>query len=158
METQAVEYVTEKDLRAWDMLGGTERVSGYEPVRREPKQRKEKPIAPEQAHLPTKKEYKTRVTALSMAQSTDKALIAVQVGLGYDLSANSTHTKRFKRIQGWHAFCRCIQLICPKFTVSGISSTLVIENAPSRETLAHMFECAKDNPHSDIQLKRMLGV
>lgn len=152
------EYVTAQDLKNWDMLGGTERVSGYEHVRREPKPRKAKAIAPEQQHLPTKKEYKTRVTTLNMAQAVEKSLIVVQVALGYDLSASGSHIERFKRIQGWHTFCRCIQLICPDFTVTGISSAITVENAPSRETLSYMFQCAKDNPHGDIQLKRMLGI
>jgi len=154
------EYVTEKDLKSWDMLGGTDRVSGYEPVRREPKQRKvrAKVIAPEQDHLPTKKEYKTRVTTLDMAEATKKALEVVQGNFGYNLSASGCHMERFKRIQGWHTFCRCIQLFCPGFTVTGISTAINIENAPSRETLSHMFQCAKDNPHTDIQLKLFLGL
>lgn len=112
-------------------MDGTDRVSGYEPVRREPKQRKArvKVVAPEQEHLPTKKEYKTRVTTLNMAQAVEKSLIVVQVELGYDLSASGSHMERFKRIQGWHTFCRCIQLICPDFTVTGISTALAVENA-----------------------------
>ena len=152
------EYVTAQDLKDWDMLSGTERVSGYEHVRQEPKPRKPKAIAPEQAHLPTKKEYKTRVTRVNMVQAVENALIVVQVGLRYDLSASGSHVERFKRIQGWHTFCRCIQLICPDHTVTGISTAVAVENAPSRETLSHMFQCAKDNPHGDIQLRRMLGV
>ena len=152
------EYVTAQDLKNWDMLGGTERVSGYEAAKREPKPRKAKAIAPEQQHLPTKKEYKTRVTTLNMAQAVEKSLIVVQVELGYDLSASGSHMERFKRIQGWHTFCRCIQIVCPDFTVTGISTAVVVENAPSRETLSHMFQCAKDNPHGDIQLRRMLGI
>jgi len=152
------EYVTAADLKAWDMLGGTERVSGYEPVRHEPKPRKAKVIAPEQANLPTVKEYKTRVTKMNMLEAVDKALIVVQITLGYDLSASGSHMERFKRIQGWHTFCRCIQFLCPNYTVTGISTAIAVENAPSRETLSHMFQCAKDNPHGDIQLRRMLGV
>ena len=127
-------------------------------MRREPKPRKAKVVAPEQAHLPTKKEYKTRVTTLNMAQAVEKSLIVVQVTLGYDLSASGSHMERFKRIQGWHTFCRCIQFLCPDHTVTGISTAVAVENAPSRETLSHMFQCAKDNPHGDIQLKRMLGI
>jgi len=149
------EYVTEKDLKAWDMLGGTDFRPNHTPAKREPKPAK---VSPEQQHLPTKKEYKTRVTKLSMVQAIENALIVVQVGLRYDLSANDSHAARFKRIQGWHTFCRCIQLICPDFTVTGISTAVVVENAPSRETLAHMFQCAKENPHGDVQLRRMLGV
>ena len=152
------EYVTAQDLKNWDRLGGTERVSGYEAAKREPKPRKAKAIAPEQQHLPTKKEYKTRVTTLNMAQAVEKSLIVVQVELGYDLSASGSHMERFKRIQGWHTFCRCIQLVWPDDTVTGISTAVVVENAPSRETLSHMFQCAKDNPHGDVQLRRMLGI
>ena len=149
------EYVTAADLKAWDMLSGTDARPNHEPAKRKPKP---KAIAAEQQHLPTKKEYKTRVTTLNMAQAVEKSLIVVQVALGYDLSASGSHIERFKRIQGWHTFCRCIQLICPDFTVTGISSAITVENAPSRETLSYMFQCAKDNPHGDIQLKRMLGI
>ena len=149
------EYVTAKDLKAWDMLGGTDFRPNHTHAKREPKPAK---VSPEQQHLPTKKEYKTRVTRVNMVQAVEKALIVVQATLGYDLSANSSHSARFKRIQGWHTFCRCIQLICPDFTVTGISTAVVVENAPSRETLAHMFQCAKENPHGDVQLRRMLGI
>ena len=149
--------MTAKDLKAWDMLGGTDFRPNHTPAKREPKEPKVK-ISPEQQHLPTKKEYKTRVTTLNMAQAVEKSLIVVQVALGYDLSASGSHMERFKRIQGWHTFCRCIQLVCPDFTVTGISTAVSVENAPSRETLSHMFQCAKDNPHGDVQLKRMLGV
>ena len=160
METK-VEFVTSKDLRAWDMLNGTDTKISHEPAKREPREpkpRKEKVIKPEQEHLPTVKEYKTRVASLNMAGATKKALEVVQGNLGYNLSSNGNHVDRFKRIQGWHTFCRCVQLLCPNFTVSGISSTITIDNAPSSETLSHMFKYAKENPHSDKQLKLFLGI
>lgn len=149
------EFVTDKDLHAWDMLRGSD-LKHAKPKKKEYTPRKEIKITPEQAHLPTKVEYKKRVTTLNMAGATQKALNVVQNKLGYDLSASGGHTERFKRIMGWHTFCRCIQLICPDFTVSGIHAALTVPNAPSKTTLPYMFQCSRENPHNDEDLKQLL--
>jgi hypothetical protein len=149
------DYVTDKDIRAWDILRGSD-LKYTKPKKKEPAPRKEKQIAPEQAHLPTKAEYKKRVSTINMASATQKALKVVQNKLGYDLSASGHYTERFKRNLGWHTFCRCIQLICPSFTLSGIHAALTVPNAPSKTTLPYMFQCSRENPHSDEDLKRLL--
>ena len=166
MEETKIEYATEDDFRAWDPFGGaggsihTKRKA----EQREPRPKPERKPKLEKAEKPerkvsTKKAVENVVKykkSYNHASATVKALGIVTGYYFYNLSDSSTPEARKERRAGWLTFCRLVQLLHPGYTVRGISDALTVPNAPCRELLSCMFDCAKECGRTDFELKQRI--
>ena len=165
------DFVTEKDLRAWDMFGGV-RETHYTPRPKAlpnpkpPRPKKERVVKerPEASVLEAQARQKRVNDAVRYKKTVDQckavvnALEIVTVRLGYDLTTqNTTETKKARR-RGWHTFCAIIQLTCEGYTMRGIDAAIPVPGKPCREVLSNMFEvCRKECGYSDGELRRLIG-
>lgn len=164
------DFITEKDLRAWDMFGGV-RETHYTPRPkalpnpRPPRPKKERVVKerPETSVLEAQARQKRVNDAVRYKKTVDQckavvdALEIVTVRLGYDLTTqNTTETKKARR-RGWHTFCAIIQLTCEGYTMRGIDAAIPVPGKPCREVLSNMFEvCRKECGYSDGELRRLI--
>ena len=165
---EAIEYVTNSDLRAWNWVTENSRIprnplprakDNPKPPRKRPKQ---EPAELKEQIEP--KAAKKRVEAVvqyqrtvQVCQAVVKALDVVTVRLGYNLTDASNAEAKKHRRAGWHTFCALIQLMVPGYTVRSVDNALSVPNKPCREVLGNMFEvCRKECPHQESELQRLI--
>jgi hypothetical protein len=156
------EYVTAQDLKAWDMLAGTDARPNHGQAKREPKEprkmpaRESKPRVSSPVRLENARQY---AKTISQVDAVNKALEIVTVKLGYDLTTATTIATKKARRDGWHTFCLLIKILYKDFTLRGVSDAISVPNAPCREVLGNMFmACREECPHSENELRKLLGV
>lgn len=147
------EFVTDADLRSWDMLR-----YGYEvpsQKAKKPKKTKEiKEVEDSKSDRITKQEL-SKVRTYTEESAVHAALSVVTVKLGYNLVATETHTDRQQRLKGWAIFAQLIRLMLHnKFDLERVHKAISYTNKPTLSTLQLIFEDYSNSPYKLEQLTK----
>jgi hypothetical protein len=148
------EFVTDKDLRNWDILKYGSKIPSENP-------NKPKKIIKElqnrkiyRAH----KEEKEKPRIYNEESATIAAVAIVTIRLQIDLGSSSTASERAKKIRGYAAFAQLIRLMLgSKFDLVRIHKAIAYENKPSMEVLKLIFDDWENQPFRYDQLKAILN-
>jgi hypothetical protein len=131
------EFITDADLRSFDMLMYGREVPSEKP----PRPKKVREIQNKKLYRAHKEEKEKAMPIIYNEESATLAAIAiVSVRLPFDLVSTSTPSERARRLTGWGIFSRVIRLMLGnKFDLARIHKAISYENKPSLELLELIF-------------------
>jgi hypothetical protein len=165
------EFVTDKDIRAWDALRQSGKAYNKSEAKAKLKERAPKAVTAQQKKKDAKiaKELKQPATALPIRRTAkDYGIVetatAVQIALSiltthyrYDLSNKTTAQDRMNYRAGWHTFCRLIQHLKPGYNMQEVHNCINVANAPRFEIFESMFlNVLELRPHPDDELRQLI--